>query len=221
MPGEVALRIFPLAVPGPVARHTKLADVAEFDGVRLFLDLALAANGSLAPGDRDVPAIVEACRRLDGLPLAIELAAPHLDVLTLHELARRLREPLDLLAAGHRTAAARHQSLRAMIAWSYDRLSEDEQLLFDRLSVFTDAFTVETMEAVCTGGRLQSEDAMALLTRLVRKSLVVRVSDAGTAARFGLLHCYRHFARERLHERRESAHLLERHAAFFDQTRAV
>jgi predicted ATPase/DNA-binding SARP family transcriptional activator len=213
VPGEITFRVPTLAVPADGCASVEC--VMQFDAVRLFVERATAADAHFVPVDADASTIAEVCRRLDGLPLALELAAARTDVLTLRQLAERLDGSFDLLDEGRRSGPARQRTLRATISWSYDLLGEDERSLLDRLSAFAGTFTVDTAEAVCASGGIESSDVFPLLSRLVRKSLVVRVPRTGASARYRLLDSLREFARERLAERGEVDVLRARHAAVF------
>lgn len=222
VPGEAAFRVPTLSVPSGDAMPKTLEELRAFDSVRLFLERAAAADSAFAATDEEAATIADLCRRLDGLPLALELAAARTDVLTLRQLADRLDDRFEVLTSGWRTAPPRHRTLRATIGWSYDLLTDDERLLFDRLSVFAGSFTVEHAEAVCGGDELEPAQALNLLSSLVRKSLVVRVHTAtpGTTAgeaRYRLLDTLRDFGRERLHERPDGAATVmqQRHAEHF------
>lgn len=217
LPGEAVFSVPTLAVPAADEACDTVASVMRFDAVRLFVERATAADRQFRPTDADAAAVAEICRRLDGLPLALELAAARADVLTLHQLADRVEDRFELLNEGRRTAPARHRTLRATIGWSYDLLNDEERWLFDRLSVFAGSFTVETAEAVCGGDGIEPPDVVRLLIRLVRKSLVVRVSSSGTTARYRMLDTIRDYARERLKARGETASLHARHAAVFTE----
>lgn len=217
LPGEAVYRVPTLSVPPPADDSLVLADLLAFDGVRLFIERAAAVDAAFAPVDADAPVIAEVCRRLDGLPLALELAAARLDVLTLSQLSTRLDDRFDLLTSGPRTAPPRQRTLRATIGWSYDLLSSAERLLFERLSVFAGSFTVESVEAVCAGDELDRAEVFHLLAGLVRKSLVVRVHSTGAAARYRLLETLRDFARERLSEGDCGVALFRCHADYFTE----
>lgn len=214
---EAAFRVPTLAVPADDVPADTLDAIAEYDSVQLFVERARSADASFHPTDADAPTISELCRRLEGLPLALELAAAQTDVLTLRQVADRLDDRFELLTGGRRTAPPRQRTLRATIEWSYDLLGESERLLFDRLAVFAGTFTLSTAEAVCAGGGLERAEVFPLLAHLVRKSLVVRVHSAGPVAHYRLLDALRDYGRERLQERPDGVRAHERHVQFFTE----
>src|SRR5207245_2262888 len=168
--GERTWRVPSLMVPPEHAA----ADAAEIetDAVRLFIDRARMREPGFRPIDDDRGAIAEICRRLDGIPLAIELAAAGVNVLSCAQIARRLDDRFRFLTGGTRTALERHQTLRAAVDWSYNTLTEAERTLLARLSVFVGGFTLEAVEEVCTDG-MEALEALDLVASLVDKSLVV------------------------------------------------
>ncbi|HEX9968881.1 MAG TPA: BTAD domain-containing putative transcriptional regulator, partial [Acidimicrobiales bacterium] len=211
--GETTFPVPTLAVPEAGDDET-LDAVQAYDGVRLFLERASAADPGFRPTDEQAPTIAEVCRRLDGLPLALELAAARADVLTMAQLAERLDRRFELLT-GHRNAPARHRTLRATIEWSYDLLDDAERVLFERLSVFAGSFSIERAEAVAAGDGIEAAEVFHLLSRLVRQSLVVRVHSEGECARYRLLDTLREYGRDRLSCRPDGAKAYRRHASVF------
>jgi tetratricopeptide (TPR) repeat protein len=159
----------------------------------------------------NAPAVVQICRRLDGIPLALELAAARIEALTAEQIAQRLDQRFRLLMGGSRTALPR------TLDWSYDLLGKQERLLFERLAVFTGGWTLEAAEAVCAGRGLDGEDVLDVLAQLTRKSLVVADEAANGAERYSLLETVRDYARQKLALRRSAqiGALRERHAAFY------
>jgi hypothetical protein len=181
----------------------RVPGLASPEAVELFAARAAEADPGFALTDANVGDVVEACARVDGMPLGIELAAARIGVLSAAQIAGRLRESLDVLGSGARTALTRQQTLTATIGWSYDLLDEHEATLVRRLSVFAGSFDIGAAEAVCSGGAVRERDVLDLLARLVAKSLLT-VEDAG-AARYRLLDTIRQFARELLEARDERA----------------
>lgn len=206
--GEAGYEVPPLAVPDPEVPRT-LSELAVYDSVRLFLDRA-ADGGAQAFGDEDAVAIAQLCAALDGLPLAIELAAARSPVLAPAQIVQRLRNRFGLLTLGARTAPSHHRTLRATLAWSLDLLTPDEAALFARLGVFVGGFPVEAAEAVW-----QPERALDALTGLVAKSLV-RVRRHRESSRFSMLETIAAYATEQLRADPEAEQQArQRHAEFF------
>ncbi len=159
-------------------------------------------------------AVAQVCHQLDGIPLALELAAARVKALRVEQIAARLAEhdQFRLLTAGSRTALPRHQTLHALIDWSYNLLSKEERLLLQRLSVFAGGWTLEAAEAVCAGDGVEADDVLDLMTQLVNKSLVISEREQGREARYRMLETIRQYASERLLEAGEGEQIAE--AAF-------
>jgi predicted ATPase/DNA-binding SARP family transcriptional activator len=192
-------------------------ELARYEAIRLFVERAGAADTGFTLTDQNASAVARLCRKLDGIPLAIELAAARVRALTVEQISERLEDPLGLLTTGSRTAAPRHQTLRATLQWSYELLDERERELFNRLSVFAGGWDLEAAEAVGAGGPVEAGQVLDLLSNLVDKSLVVvepSPVDAG-ALRYGMLEPVRQYALERLVEGGEVEETRRRHAAFF------
>ena len=209
--GETIYLVPPLSLPGPGDRGSSVAESS--DAVALFVERASAHGAGLTVDEQTGPFIASICARLDGLPLAIELAAARLRSLSLTGLADRLDQRFRLLTGGSRTAPGRQQTLRAAIDWSYSLLNGAEQLLLRRLSVFAETFDLDAAETVCGFGDIQLSDVTGLLGSLVDKSLVV-AEPAGAALRYRLLETVRQFAAERLAEA-EAAALEAAHCAHY------
>ena len=156
IPGEISWPVPPLTVPDS-AETTSFAAIESSPAVRLFADRATAVQPRFALNDENAPAIAHICRRLDGIPLALELAAACLDALSTQELASRVDQGLRLLAMGNRAALPRQQTLTAAIDWSYQLLTEPQRRVFERLSVFASGWTLEAAEAVCASDDVASE----------------------------------------------------------------
>jgi predicted ATPase/class 3 adenylate cyclase len=195
--GEAIYRVPPLSLPAPGEAGPLAAESS--DAVTLFIVRAQEQGTGLAADDQTGPLIASICARLDGLPLAIELAAARLRSLSLTDLADRIDQRFRLLTGGSRTALARQQTLRATVDWSYSLLAGAEQSLLRRLSVFAEGFDLDAAEAVCGFGDIEAFDVAGLLGSLVDKSLVV-AEPAGPALRYRLLETIRQFAAERLAE---------------------
>ncbi|HEY5340794.1 MAG TPA: hypothetical protein VIK27_07190, partial [Candidatus Aquilonibacter sp.] len=210
--GENSYPVSALSVPDPAHRDIAGSAVLKFEAVSLFVERASAAQPEFKLGERDAAAIVDICRRLDGIPLAIELAAARVRTMSVARIAERLSDRFRLLATGDRTSLPRQQTLRALIDWSYDLLSEAEQALLRRLAVFAGGFTLDAAEAVGQGDGIAEVDVMNLLGRLIEKSLVA--SDAGKE-RYGLLETVRQYAKDRLLESGEETRAQARHLTYF------
>ena len=171
MAGEVVLRVPSLAVPEAETMPT-IGDLEEVSAVRLFVERAAAAVPGFALTGQNAAPIAEVCRRLDGIPLALELAAARVKLLPVSEIAERLENRFGLLSSGGAGLPARHQTLRALVDWSFEQLQNNEQLLLTRLSVFSGGWTLSTAEAVCAGEGLEERETLDLMSSLVEKSLV-------------------------------------------------
>ncbi|HEX2046813.1 MAG TPA: BTAD domain-containing putative transcriptional regulator [Acidimicrobiales bacterium] len=191
-----------------------LAPLSPEAAVELFYDRALAVRPDVDGGGDARAHIAEICRRLDGVPLAIELAAAQAAVMNPADLVDRLDDRFRLLDRGPRSAPTRQRSLRAMVDWSYERLGDGQRLLFDRLSVFAGSFTLEAAEQVCGGGGIGPADVPHLLAELVDTSLVT-LTGGSELARYRLLETLRAYGRERLDREGASHRWRERHADFF------
>jgi predicted ATPase/DNA-binding winged helix-turn-helix (wHTH) protein len=210
--GEREHRLAPLDSP-PTSSGLTAAEAAAFPAVQLFVERVTAIVEDFALTDANAPLIVEICQRLDGLPLAIEFAAPRVEVLGVEGLAVCLDDSLPLLRGRRRTAMPRHQTMRAVIDWSYGLLSEDEQHFFRTLGIFAGGFTVEAAAAVAIDAADTPCEAIDRLADLVAKSLVV--ADVGeTKPRFRLLDTTRAYAIEKLDESGEREWLARRHAEY-------
>jgi len=196
--------------------------LSQYEAVRLFIERASAATQKFRVTDENASSIAQICHHLDGMPLAIELAAGKIRALSAQQIAQRLDDRFHLLTGGSRTALPRHQTLQATIEWSYNLLSASEQTLFRRLSVFVNGWTLEAAESVCSDqdttakGALKAEDVLELLTQLVNKSLVITEERNGEA-RYHMLETIREFANEKLAEADESNALCDQHLEFFIQ----
>jgi tetratricopeptide (TPR) repeat protein len=184
--------------------------------VRLFEERAHQRNPSFELTLRNGQAVAQVCQRLDGIPLAIELAAGRIELLSAEQLASRLEDYLKLLRGG-RTADPRHRTLRATLEWSHELLSEAERVLFRRLSVFAGGWTLEAAEEACSGEGIEQDDVLELLSELVDKSLVVAKASLGEegVVRFRMLEPIRQYAQERLQESGTAERLRERHAGYY------
>jgi predicted ATPase/DNA-binding XRE family transcriptional regulator len=199
----------PLRVAGECA--FRLPSLSSEHSIALFVDRARAVNHRFSLGEGDRPVVERLCRRLDGIPLAIELAAARMNVLSLDTLATRLDDSFALLTGGARTALPRHQTMRAVVDWSFKLLSKREQRFFERLSVFSGGCTLDSAAAVCADEQADRSDTPSVLSSLVDKSLVTADCE-GHETRYRLLETFRQYARERLEERAEAQIATRRHA---------
>ncbi|HSI15085.1 MAG TPA: adenylate/guanylate cyclase domain-containing protein [Chthoniobacter sp.] len=217
--GETAWPLPPLSLPnhwrdlgdGPDAYER----LSEYEAVRLFIDRATLARPSFQPTNENIVTIAQICWRLDGIALAIELAAARIRVLTLQQIVDRLDDRFHLLTTGSRTAVPRQQTLRSLIDWSHDLLSEAERVLFRRLSVFARGRTLESIEAICSDGVLETWQVVDLLTQLVDKSLVYVEKTALSGARYYMLESIWDYANEKLVAAGEADIFRARHLDYF------
>ncbi len=209
--GEATFPVPPLPVPD--AFRTFMRDTLEqFAAARLFVERARAAQPAFHVTDDNASAIAGICQRLDGIPLALELAAARVRALSVEQIAARLTDRFRLLTGGDRTALPRQQTLRALIDWSYDLLDDVERVLFHRLAVFAGGFTLEAAEAVAGGGVLDRTAVLDLLAQLVEKSLIVLDRESG---RYRMLETVRQYAQECLAASGDADTLRARHAAHY------
>ena len=211
--GEVTLRVPSLSLPDPKA-PVSAEHLMRYEAVQLFVDRVRIAQPAFALTGRDVPAVARVCRRLDGIPLAIELAAPRVTVLSVEQIAERLDDRFSLLTAGTRTALPRQKTLRATMDWSYGLLPEKEQVLLRRLAVFAGGWTLDAAEAVCAQEGVEEQEVLDLLAHLVDKSLVL-VDERDSGLRYRMLETVRQYSRDLLLGAGESPAVRKRHLAWF------
>jgi predicted ATPase/DNA-binding SARP family transcriptional activator len=218
--GEVRWIVPPLSVPEPQGTPSS-EDSSSFEGlegyesVRLFIERARGRDPAFSLSPQNAPAVAEICGRLEGIPLAIELAAARVGTLSLEQISEKLVGSLELLTRGGRTAVPRHRTLKGTLDWSYDLLSESEQMLFDRLSVFAGGWTLEAASMIAKGEGVEEGEVLDLLSGLVEKSLVmIRGGDPG-GARYRLLEPVRQYALDKLEGSDEAEEARRRHAEFF------
>ncbi len=212
MSEELAWRVPSLTLPDPKSR-LEFGELTQYESVRLFMERALLVQPYFKADPANAPAIAQICFRLDGIPLAIELAAARVKALSVSQIAKRLDDRFRLLTRGSHTELERHQTLRAAIDWSYNLLDANEKKLLVRLSVFMGGWTLEAAEQVCVrqGGEFEVLD---VLSDLIDKSLVIMDGSTGEA-RYHLLETTRQYAREKLLEADESELLHNQHLAYF------
>jgi predicted ATPase/class 3 adenylate cyclase len=209
--GEATYPVPALAVPGP-GTTTTLPALTQYEAVLLFVDRAVAAQPAFQLTAQNAAAVADICQRLDGIPLALELAAARVRTLSVEAIAARLTDRFRLLSGGKRTAMPRQQTLRALIDWSYDLLTDSEKRLLRRLAIFAGGWTLEAAEVVAAGDGIDQGDVMDLLSRLVEKSLVSMEADG---QRYRLVETVRQYAQERLDEAGDAAATRSRHLAFY------
>jgi len=220
VPGEALFPVPSLPYPDSGIAVT-VEKVREYAAVRLFLDRARLVTPDYQLGSHNVAAVAQICQRLDGIPLALEMAAARINILSSDQLARRLQDVFQVLTGGSRTALPRQQTLRATIDWSYNLLSEPERVLLQCLAVFAGGCTLEAAEAVCSGGEpaagqaILPEELIEVLASLVAKSMVVADRQAGEAARYHLLETIRQYALAKLSARGEAEAVRRRHSEYY------
>ena len=210
IPAEVVWSVPPLPVPSD--RSDPVAALAEVPAVQLFVERARAARHDFELDDETAAAVAEICIRLDGVPLALELAAARMRSMSPDQLAERLPERFRVLAGSRRATDPRHRNLRDLVQWSYELLTEAEQRLFERISIFAGSFDLDRAELVCAGAGIDGVDVSGLLATLVDKSMVT-AERTGPMTRYRQLETLREFGRERLATRPESASIRNAHAA--------
>lgn len=211
--GELVYPVPPLAMPEP-SPSLSAHSAAEYEAVQLFVERARSVAPSFSLSDRNVGTVAELCRRLDGMPLAIELAAARLKVLSVEQILDRLSQRFRLLTADRRDRPPRHQTLRATMDWSFQLLTDQEQRLLRRLSVFAGGFALDAAEQVTAGAGIESSEVLDLLAELVDKSLVM-VEPHDGSQRYRLLETIREYSLERLGGAGEEAALRDRHRDWY------
>jgi predicted ATPase len=211
--GEIRFRVPSLSLPEDESLASDISSQAE--SVRLFVERAQVVLPSFALNQDNVSNVIRVCRRLDGMPLAIELAAARVTILSVQQIAMRLDNNFQLLTGGRKTLP-RHQTLHAVIEWSYDLLSQAERVLLERLGIFSGGWTLEAAEAVASDpSSVPVEDILDLLAQLVNKSLVIVEWQPGREARYTMLQTIHMFAREKLRAAGEMENMRERHFDYF------
>ncbi len=214
--GEVTYRVPSLSMPDP-DRLPPLTHLTEFESIRLFVDRAAVNRPGFELTAANAAAMAQICARLDGIPLAIELAAARVKVLSVDEIAARLDDRFRLLTGGSRTAPPRHQTLRAALDWSYDLLADEERILLRRLSVFAGGWILPAGEAVCAGDGCEPSEVLDVLTRLVDRSLVIVENLEGRDTWYRLLETVRLYARAKLVAAGEEEVVRRRHRDWYLQ----
>jgi predicted ATPase len=211
--GEVAWPVPSLSLP-ELRRLLDIESLPQYESARLFVERTAAVKPTFALTEQNAPAVAQVCYRLDGIPLAIELAAARTKVLSVEEISERLDDSFRLLAAGSRTAMPRQRTLHATMDWSHELLSQKERVIFRRLAVFSGGFSLEAAESVCVGEDLEWDEVLDLLSQLVDKSLVTGW-ERGSETRYRLLETVRQYGWEKLSESGETGQVRERHAGYY------
>jgi non-specific serine/threonine protein kinase len=211
--GETVWSVPPLAFPDS-RRLPPLENLAEYEAVKLFLERTAAIQPAFALTPDNAASVAAVCQRLDGMPLAIELAAARTSAMTVQQIAARLDDRFRLLTGGSRTALPRHQTLRGAIDWSYGLLAEKERVLLRRLSAFAGGWTLEAAEGICADADVEKLDVLDTLTQLTFKSLIL-VSEHSGSVRYRFLETVRQYARDRLLESDEEAAVRNRHRDWY------
>jgi non-specific serine/threonine protein kinase len=193
----------------------EIRSLRRYEGVRLFTERAEVLQPQFMLTEQNAQVVTQICRRLSGMPLAIELAAARIKMMTVDEIANRLNDRFSLLTSGNRSALPRQQTLRATIDWSHDLLSEPERVLFRRLAVFAGGFRMDAAESICSHDELKRGDILDLLGRLIDKSLVVVDSAAGEQTRYRFLETIREYGFDKLKNAGEEALVRDHHLEFF------
>lgn len=211
--GETIYQISALSMPDVNKNHS-LESLSQYESVRLFIDRVLAVKHDFKVTNENAPAVAQLCFQLDGIPLAIELAAARVKVLPVEKILERLTDRFSLLTGGKRNLLPRQQTLRALIDWSYDLLSEKEKLLSRRLSIFSGGWTLEAAEKVCSDDIIDEYEILDLITNLSDKSLV-KVTETRYSMRYTMLETIRKYCEEKLFDPEDRNVLLEKHFYYF------
>lgn len=209
--GEITHRVKTLESPDP-KQNLSAEKLSQFESVRLFIERALAVNSNFRVNNKNAAALAGICHQLDGIPLAIELAAARTKVLQPEKIYERLNDRFRLLTGGKRTALPRQQTLKAMIDWSYELLSENEKILLRRLSVFPGGFTLEDAEEICADDNIPENDILDLVYGLTEKSIVIYLEEKD---RYKMLETIRQYGEEKLRESDESKTLHLKHLNYY------
>lgn len=209
--GETTYKVLSLKHPSPEEKVT-IIQLSQYEAVRLFIERALTVNPNFRVTNQNAPALAQICFQLDGIPLAIELAAVRIKVLPVEKICEKLSDRFKLLTGGKRTALPRQQTLKALIDWSYDLLSVKEQILWRRLSVFAGGWTLADAEGVCADELLEQEDVFELINELTGKSIILYLDNIG---KFKMLETIRQYGEQRLIESNETEKFYTKHLKYY------
>jgi predicted ATPase/Flp pilus assembly protein TadD len=216
VPGERPFHVPPLSMPKDQQMPT-LEQWSQYEAMRLFVARAVTIFSEYQVTATNLASVVQICQRLDGIPLALELAAARVKMLTTAQIASGLDQRFQLLTTGNRSTLPRHQTLQALVDWSWELLPPDEQALLRRLSVFAGGMTLVAVTAVCTDAHMNEYEILDLLTQLVNKSLLIAEREQGQETRYRLLETIRQYGQERLAKVNESKEFRQRHLDYFLQ----
>jgi len=211
--GEQTYRLPPMLLPDP-SSNTTPEMLTQYESVRLFIERALSVNSNFRLNENNAQALAGICIRLDGIPLAIELAAARIKLLSVEKIHERLDDRFNLLTGGKRTALPRQQTLKALIDWSYDLLSENEKILWSRLSVFNGGWTLEAAEEICSDDKTKKTEMLDLLSQLIEKSII---GYDDMIARYKMLETIKEYGEEKLKREHESAKIFSKHLDYFTE----
>ena len=209
--GESVYKVSSLKHPDPKEKYTP-EQLTQFEAVRLFIERALAVNPSFRVNDKNAPALAQICSQLDGIPLALELAAVRTKALSLEDICSRLENRFSLLTGGKRTSLPRQKTLRAMIDWSFDLLSENEKIFWRRLSVFSGGWKLEVAEQICPDELIDQYDILDLTNELTEKSVISFSEQSG---KFRMLETIRQYGAEKLREAGEEKRFCNKHFDYY------
>jgi predicted ATPase/class 3 adenylate cyclase len=209
--GEITHRVLSLEVPD-LKKEISLDKLSQYEAVRLFIERALAVNSNFKLNSENAAMLARICYRLDGIPLAIELAAAKAKILSIEKINERLGDRFKLLTEGNRTALPRHQTLRALIDWSYDLLSQKEKILWSRLSVFAGGWTINASEEICSDEKLRAEEVFDLLNALGEKSIIIYDTEE---ERYRMLETIRQYGEEKLKQTKEQDIIFANHLKYY------
>jgi non-specific serine/threonine protein kinase len=212
--GEALYQVPSLTIPD-VQKISLIEQLNAYESIRLFHERAQLVQMDFALTNENAASVTQICSRLDGIPLAIELASVRIQTFSAEQIAKQLDQCFHILTGGSRTALPKHQTLQASIDWSHDLLSKSERVLLRRLAVFAGGWTLEAAQAVCVGDGIEADDVLDLLTQLVNKSLVISEREQHQEARYSMLETIRAYALERLEESGEIEALREGHAQYY------
>lgn len=209
--GEKIYKVPSLSLPDVSVNITPM-QLSQYESVRLFIERAIAVNRDFRLNNENAQSLAEICSRLDGIPLAIELAAARIKVLTVEKICERLANRFSLLTGGKRTALPRQQTLKAMIDWSYDLLSEKEKILWRRLSVFNGGWTMESAEEICSDDKIKGEEIIDLMNALTDKSIILYGTEK---ERYRILESLKQYGYDTLTDEFEKEDILRKHLTYF------